>query len=78
MRGRGGARLANAHTNPRQGHLHECLGITTQHGHGAPDGNRRGNDVAPIGAVSEHGDRHAQGGVEDGERQTDQEAHLRV
>ena len=78
MRRRTAAGFADAHPDAGQEQVQVALHEAADRGHGAPDGQRQGDDVAPIGAVGPARDGNPGAHVEDGEREARKQAELAV
>jgi hypothetical protein len=76
--GRRTSGFSNPHQHAIRGQLQEGLCHPAQAGHGAPQDQRTGDDPAPRYPVCQTRDRHAAGGVENGECGAGDETDLRV
>ena len=71
-------RLAHAHTHARQQQLAEVPRRAASRGHEAPDADPPRDDRAPAPLVGQPRDRESQHGVEEGEREPAEQAHLGI
>ena len=76
--GRAARRLPHADPDARQRELREVAGEPRRHRHGAPDREADGDDGAAVAAIGPARDGNAREGVEEREREADQEPHGRV